>query len=142
MTVNKKVTGTASSMAGGLALGAAISLGVTLIGAWISAFLIAKETLAESSIGYCAMVIIFLGALVGSSVAIGRIKTRRGYVCAASGAIYYGLLLSMTALFFGGQYTGMGVTALIVLAACGTVLLMGLKQGRGAASRRHKIRHR
>ena len=39
----------------------------------------------------------------------------------------YLLLLSIAALFFGGQYEGMGVTAFVILGGCLAVVLLGLK---------------
>ena len=127
MVANRKVTGTASSIPAGLALGAAVSLAITLAGAWIFAYLIAGEILKESSIGYCAMAIILLASVVSAAVAVGRIKRRRVYICGLSGLIYFGILLSMTALFFGGQYQAVGIT------------LLGLR-GEGTASHRKKKR--
>lgn len=139
MVANRKVTGTASSIPAGLALGAAVSLAITLAGAWIFAYLIAGEILKESSIGYCAMAIILLASVVSAAVAVGRIKRRRVYICGLSGLIYFGILLSMTALFFGGQYQAVGITALLILAGSGAVALLGLR-GEGTASHRKKKR--
>lgn len=139
MVANRKVTGTASSIPAGLALGAAVSLAITLAGAWIFAYLIAGEILKESSIGYCAMAIILLASVVSAAVAVGRIKRRRVYICGLSGLIYFGILLSVTALFFGGQYQAVGITALLILAGSGAVALLGLR-GEGTASHRKKKR--
>lgn len=142
MVANRKVTGTASSMPMGLALAAFISLAVTLAGAAVFASLISKEVLGEESIGYCAMVLILAASLLGAAAAVGKIKRRRVYVCLLSGGIYYGILLAMTALFFGGQYQGMGVTAPLVLAGSGLVALLGLRGEKGAKPRRRKIGNR
>lgn len=142
MVVNRKVSGTASSMPAGFASAALVSLLLTLLGSGIFGYLISNEVLAESSIGYCVMAMVLLSALAGAEVAVGKIKRRRVYVCAVSGVIYYGILLSMTALFFGGQYQGMGVTALLVLAGCAVVILLGLKGESGARKRRRKRSNR
>ena len=135
MVTNQKVTGTASSMPGGLAVGAGISLLITFVGSWLSAYLISTEKLPQSAIGYCAMGILLLSALLGALVAVHRIKRRRLYACILSGLIYYIILLSMTALFFGGQYQGMGVTALLVVGGTGTAALLSTK---GEGSYRHR----
>lgn len=129
MTVNRKVTGTASSMPVGLALGLACSLSITCAGAGIWAALTGRQTLDENTIGYCAMALILLSSVAGPSVAVRRIKRRRAFVCGISGALYFGALLSMTALFFGGQYQGVGVTALLILAGSVLVAMLGLRQG-------------
>lgn len=139
MVANRKVTGTAVSIPAGLAMAAVISIAITLAGAGGFGYLISKEVVSESAIGVCAMVIVLLSASAGAATAVGRIKRRRVYVCGLSGVIYYGLLLSMTALFFGGQYQGMGVTGLLVLAGCGAVALLGLR-GEKSAHRRKRRR--
>ena len=142
MVANKKVTGTASSMPAGLAAGAGVSLGLTLVLAVIVAKLVDSGTLMEDSIGYCAMGILLCASICGAAVSVGRIKRQKAAVCGASGIIYYGMLVAMTAMFFGGQYNGMGVTALMVLCGCGVVLLLGMRQSRGARKRTGRIRRK
>lgn len=131
MVVNRKVTGKALSMPAGLALGAAISLGITISLAILTAKLVDGGTISEEGIGYAALGILLLSSLAGAASAVQKIKRQRLLVCFASGLIYYALLLSMTALFFGGQYSGMGVTALVVLGGSGVVVLMEMGQGSG-----------
>lgn len=138
MVRSRKVTGTAASMGAGLALGAVVSMAVTIVLSLVTAKLVDSGTLAESAIGYAAIGILLLSSILGASTAIGRIKRQRLVVCLAAGGIYYGLLLSMTALFFGGQYTGMGVTALVVAGGCGAVILAGMGQGRSRGRRKVK----
>lgn len=142
MVVNQKVTGRASSMAGGLAVGGSTSLAVTLAGSVLCAVLVSREMIAETAIGYCALAILLMASFVGTSVAVGKIKHRRLYVCVLSGVIYYAALLALTALFFGGQYQGMRVTAMAVSTGCAIVILLDVGQGRSGRSRRHKIKHR
>ena len=138
MVANQKVTGTASSIPGGLTAGAGISLLTTIAGSWMFAYLISTEKLPQSGIGYCAMAIILLSSLLGASVSAHRIKRRLLYVCILSGLIYYMILLSMTALFFGGQYQAMGVTALLVTGGVGTAALLCLRGGGGPHRRKRR----
>ncbi len=126
----------------GLALGCATCLGVTLLGAMLFAGLISKEVLSESSMGFCAMAVILLAAAAGTAVSVGRIKRQRAMVCALTGGIYYVVLLAITALFFEGQYAGMGETALLVLAGCGVILLLGLREKKSRPARKRKNVHR
>ena len=143
MVANRKVTGKAASMPAGLAAGGGVSLGLTVALAALVAKLVDGGTLGEGSIGYCAMGILLLSALAGAAVAVGRIKRQRMLVCSLSGAVYYGLLLAMTAMFFGGQYKGMGVTALMVLCGCALAVLPELRKGRGQGKKSgYKRRHR
>lgn len=130
MVVNQKVTGTASTMPVGIVLGLLGSLGITFSGAALSGLLIWKEVLSEDAIGYCAMLFILISSVAGTSVSVARIKRRRVFVCAIAGGVYFASLLSLTALFFGGQYQGVGVTALLIMAGSTLVALLGLRQKR------------
>ncbi len=136
MVANQKVSGRASSLPAGLALGGILSLLLTIILAVVTAKLVDVGSLPENNVGYAALLILLLASALGSAVAVGKIKRRRLLVCLASGAVYYGELLAMTALFFGGRYTGMGVTALVVSGGMGLVCLAGMRQGRGQRKRR------
>ena len=131
MVTQRKATGRASSLPGGLAWGALVSLAITLIGSGLVAILVDRGTMPVNGIGYGAMVILVVSALSGSWIAWKRIQRLRLQVCLISGAVYYLMLLGITILFFGGQFHGMGVTALMV--ACGSTLaiLGGFSKGRG-----------
>lgn len=142
MVTNRKVTGIAASMPAGLAVGGIVSLLVTLLGAVLAANLISGEKIPEGSIGYCSMVILLLSSITGAAVAVNRIKHRKLYVSLLSGLIYYAVLLAITAIFFGGRYHGMGVTALVIAAGSGTTALLNLRQGRGPHRRKSKMVHR
>ncbi len=131
MVVNRKPSGRTMSMAAGLALGGCISLVITLILSAVGAKLMDSQVIPEHGAGYLSLGILLLASILGAAVAYRKIRRQRLVVCMASGGIYYGILISMTALFFGGQYQGMGVTALVVLAGAGTTALVGMGQGRG-----------
>ena len=127
MHIAKKVTGRASAIPVGLAIGALISLVITFAGAATTAQMVAMEKIGEGSIGYAAMLIAAVAAAMGAWGAYSAIKRRRLQICMMSGAFYFGMLLAMTALFFGGRYQGMGVTALMILVGCGIVALFPTK---------------
>lgn len=129
-------------MPGGLAVGAGVSLGVTLLFALVLAKLVDSERMAFESIGYGIMALLLAASFLGALTAFGRIRRQRLLVCGLSGLVYFGLLLSITALFFGGQYDGVGVTALLVLAGCMSAGLLGLRQGRGGKGKKLRLPHR
>lgn len=135
MKINKRSTGKAKSMPAGLALGATGSVGITLVMSAVGAKLMDAGALKEGTIGYIAMVILLAAAMIGAFISAGCIKRQRLLVCGLSGLVYYVILLSMTALFFGGQYQGMGVTALMVLCGSGLAALTEARQGRGVQQR-------
>ena len=128
MTVNQKVTGTAVSMPAGIAIGCAVSLLITITGSALVAKLISDEVVNDTAIGYGAMMILLLASALGASISAAKVKRLRLQVCMLSGAAYYAALLGITALFFGGQYQGMGVTALVVLAGTGAAVLVSTKE--------------
>lgn len=136
--MGKKRNGRASTMAGGLASGTAVSLILTLLLSVLVGKLADMEIISETAIGYAAMGILLVSSIGAAAVAIGRVKRQRLIVGLASGGIYYLMLLSTTALFFGGRYTGMGVTALVVAAGSGAVILAGVGQGRRSHAPRRK----
>lgn len=137
MVANKKVTGRAKSLPVGIGIGLLGSIGITLCLAAVLAALIARETVAMEAAGYGAMGILLVSAGAGAWISAGLVKRQRLMVCLILGAAYYICLLSATALFFGGQYQGMGVTALVILAGVGAVILLGLK-GEGSGSKRRR----
>lgn len=135
----RKQTGRAMSMPGGLAVGAAVSIGWSVIGAMIMAKLIDTETMPETAIGYGSIVILVTASFLGAMAAHSKIKRLRVQVCLMAGGIYYLILLATTALFFGGQYTGMGVTAAMVMSGSAAAILPGLQSRGGQKRRSYKI---
>ena len=142
MVVNQKVTGTASSMPIGLAVGALISLLITLAGSLIAAYGISREWIQEIGIGYAAMGILLLSSIAGAKTAMQQIKHSFVMVSLLSGVLYYGLLVAINILFFGGVYQGMGVTLLVIAAGCGSTLFMQSRRGGKQRQRKRKRKHR
>ena len=120
MTINRKVTGTASAMPTGLAMGVMTAMAIMLTGTLMASMMIHKEILQWGHSGYAVMFILILSSLIGASVAARKVKRRRLLSCMVSGGIYYLILLAITGLFFGGKYSGVGETGLLIL--CGSTL--------------------
>ena len=139
MVVNRKVTGRASSVPAGLATGALMGLAITLLSSAFAAYMMSREILTQDKIGYSAMVILILSSCVGAWITASRIKKMPLQMAAASGLLFYVLLLSMTALFFDGQYDAMGVTLVMVLigSGAGGILASGVPKRR--KRKYHKI---
>lgn len=140
--MNRKPSGRALSMPAGLLFGAIISLGLTILSAVVLAKLVASEVMAEANIGYGVMAMLLVASFIGSLCAHARIKRQRLLVCGLSGVIYFLILLSITALFFGGQYEAVGVTGLLVLGGSLTAGLLGTMPGRGGKRRKNKLPNR
>lgn len=137
MVANRKVNGTAKAAPIGIGVAVGVTGLTTLIGAMIIAVLISREVIAPDSIGYGSMAVLLMSSLLGGCTAAALIKHRKAMVCGLTGLGYYGLLLCATALLFGGQYQGMGVTGAVI--ACGTgmaILLSAREPGKRKMSKR------
>ncbi len=128
MTYNRKVTGKASSIPAGLAYGTAVSILITAAGTMLIGNMIHTERLQWEQVGYGILIQILAASFLGAWTAYRKIKRQRLLVCLLMGLVYLILLLSMTALFFGGQYQAVGVAAGLILAGSGSAGLLGLKQ--------------
>lgn len=137
MVRNKKVSGTAKSVPVGICIGTAAALAVTLVGTLIAAWLISYEKIDENASGYCAMIILLTASAIGAYTVQAVVKHNKPVMCVAAGITYYLMLLAITALFFGGQYQAMGVTALVIAAGSSVVILVGLKE-----NNMHKRKHK
>ena len=140
MIGKKKRSGTALSIPAGLGVGLLVGLVVTVAGAAFTAWLIAAEKIGEGSTGYAAMVILALAAGLDALSAVYLIKKQRLQVSILAGVCYYLTLLGMTALFFGGQYQGMGVSAIIVLAICAVIAFLPTKSSLKIGKRKRVYR--
>ena len=137
MATKRKANGRAMTLPAGVGIGTLAALGWTLMACAVLAKLIDLERLPEDAVGYGAMVILLVAGFLGAVTAYAKVKGKRLQVSLITAAAYYLSLLSMTALFFGGQYAGMGVTALVILAGSGVAILLGLKEPSRKKGRRY-----
>ena len=142
MTMNRKITGTTMSMPAGLTIGGICSLLITLMMSAIVAKLMESEVIEQESIGYLVISILLISSVAGSLISFGRIQRRRMVVCLISGLVYYCVLLSLTAMCFGGQYQGIGVTGLVILCGSCCAGLMGLREKSNSRRGKKSIVHR
>ena len=136
MTVNRKPTGRATSIPVGLAWGATASLIMTVMGTAVVAKLIDSGVMDWNQCGYGVLVILVQSAWIGAILAAGKIRRMRMTVCLAVGAVYFCCLMLITALFFGGRYSGVGETALLIF--CGSML--GVFSGYSGKTRRNRVK--
>lgn len=141
MTKDRNLTGRAMTLPGGAALGALYAFVWTLVSSGILAWLVHSQRIPETAIGYGSMVILLTASVLGAWIAYKKVKRQRAAVSAAAGGMYFIMLLALTALFFGGQYTGVGVTALLILGGSAAAALLGMGKGRSSNPKIRKIRH-
>lgn len=122
----------------GLALGAAVSVAVTIAISLLGADLIMREILPQDRIGYCSMAALLSGTILGAVTATNKIKHRKLLICMLSGCIYFCILLASTALFFGGQYEGFAVTLITVLLGSMASALLTSRIGEHSRGHRRK----
>ena len=114
-------------------------MAVTCILSFLVAWLVESDVIRQDRIGYGSMGILLLAALMGTTVAKGKVKVRLAAVALATGLCYFLCLLALTALVFGGQYTGLGVTGLMIFGASGAAALVGIRGGRGGKRYRRNL---
>ena len=134
--------GRAMSMPAGAVFGGVCALLWTFLTSWVLAYFIHSEKLSEDVVGCGSMLILLTASILGAKVGIGKVKRQELLVAVCSGGIYLIFLLLMTALFFGGQYAGMGVTALLILGGSGVALLIRPGKGDRGGRKLNKIRRR
>ena len=119
----------------------AVSFGITILVSIFLAQLLDRQQLNWEQAGYWIMAMLFVAAFAGGKVGIAAIKRQRLAVSAMCGLLYWGLLLCMTALFFGGNYNAVLETALIIIAGSGCAAMVSLprKKGRGRKIRKRKL---
>ena len=139
MMVNTRPTGRAMTLPGGLAVGLGVSMFVTIAATLILTKWVLGDRMQMQNIGYGILILLITASFLGAMVAQGRVKHRRLLVCILSGVVYYCVLLGSTALFFGGQYSAVGVTGLLVLAGSGAAAL--LAAGKGSCRKTRRSRH-
>lgn len=141
--ITKQIAGgRSSSIPMGVAWGTVSALSITAVGAGILAWMMAGEKMNEDSLGYGIIVVLLIASCAGALVAARRIKRLRVQMCLLSGAVYYLSLIAVTALFFGGKYQGMGVTAIVVFIGCIAASIMTLSKRMTAKPKMRKMGYR
>lgn len=121
-------TGRTLSIPAGLAAGSCVSMAITLGLSMLLAQLVSSEKLGWENIGYGIIVILLTASAIGTKTACVMVRRRKLLLCTVSAMLYWLILLILTALFFGGQYSGIGVTGIIIIAASAIVCMGELKK--------------
>ena len=124
MTSNKKPTGRASSVQSGLTWGIVTGMIVSVCAVGVTGKLILSGVMQWDSVGYIIMCILLCASFLSAVISCAKIRRQFLLVCGLSGMLYFGILLAITALFFGGQYEAVGPTAAMVFAGSGCAAIM------------------
>lgn len=142
MVTNKKVMGKAGSVPKGLAIGTVAALLITILFAVGMTQLILAEKISEMAMGYGAMIVMPLASAVSALIATGVIKRRRMQICLLAGLAYFIVLGIINVVFFGGQFSGVAVSVLLILLGAFAVGLLGARGEKGRGKRRKNYRPR
>ena len=137
-----KRTGRALPVPAGLALGAVMALTLTLVSSIALGKCMENNKISEGNIGYWVMIQLFTITLFSALLCAEKVKHQKIVLCAASGVVYWGILMSITALFFGGQYEAVWETTAVI--AVGSVCAAGiciLKERAGSKKRKAILHH-
>ena len=135
-----RASGKTMGIPAGIAIGILISMLISLGGAALTAWLVSAEKIGEGGIGYAAVFAVALASAAGAWFSTSAIKRLRLQMCLLSGACYFLTLLGMTALFFGGQYQGIGTMAIVILCACAVIAFSPMKNGRFKLNKKKSYR--
>lgn len=134
----KKISGRAPSLGKSVAAGVLLGAAWTLLCAIVLAKLIDSGVLPMEKVGYGSMAAVLSAVFAGASLAGRKAGHMVIQAAAISGAAYFLCLLLVNAMFFGGSYSGIAVTFVLIALATGLAILAA---GKGSG-RRHRKRYK
>lgn len=132
MVTNKMTFGKAGSYLKGISIGTVVALALTMCYAILMSQLVLTDKIDVSALGYGSMILLPLASAVSAWIAVGIIKRKRMQVCIISGGTYFAMLGLINIFFFGGQFNGGLITAVLILVGVLCVGLLGMKGERGS----------
>ena len=136
MAVKRKKTGAGISVPAGIAIGAAAAVAVMLLGTLLVAYLVIQDTVKMDAAGFAALCVLAAAAALGCWLATALTGKNKLLVCVLTALAFILVLLSVTAIFFDGTFSGVGGSALAILAGAGVTLLPEI----GKKSRKNRIK--
>ena len=131
--------GKAYSVPSGIAIAGLLSMLITVMLSAVIAGSLNTEKMTWEQAGYWIMAMLFTASYIGSKYAIITIKRQRFAVSAMLGLLYWGMLLCITALFFGGNYGAIWETAGLIGAGCGTAALLSVPTGKKSNRKTRRV---
>lgn len=126
------------SMTVAVLTGSIVSVMSALAGAALVAKLVDGEWLQEDAIGYAVPLLLILSSYLGCRICAARCG-KKWMGCLLTALLYVVLLVSVNALLFDGQYSGVGVTLLTVTGGAGMAMLPEKRNMRNSVHRNLKI---
>lgn len=137
----KSITNTGKSLSfpGGMTVSGITSMSITILASVIIAQMLDSGQITWEQSGYWIMGMLLLSAFLGAKAAIVTIKRQKLAVSMMSGILYWGIMICVTALFFGGNYDAVLETAALIIAGSGCAAMVSLPQKRSRRKRRRKV---
>ncbi len=125
-----KQTGKAASVTKSMVYAAAVSMIVTILLSMAIAHSLNAEWITWEQAGYWIMGMLFAASFISCKCAIVLIKRQRFAISIMSGIVYWGLLLIITALLWGGDFSAVWETAGLIAAGsgCSALITMPFKR--------------
>lgn len=123
----KNMQGRSSSVITCVIWGVMTGILIMLFGALVLTALISNEVIKYAAVEYCAMLLIVIGVVAGGFAAALIWKKQILAVTISVGLVLLLLLLSATAMFFGGSYAGVPATAGLVIGCSLATALLSLR---------------
>ena len=128
--MSKQNTNSASTLLIAIVVGACMAMVIALALCALGAVLLATERAGEGSAGIIVVITLILSSAIGAVIALRKARRQMLLVSLGTGGVFFLLLLACTAMFFGGQYRALGVTALTVFAGSSCAALLALRGDR------------
>ena len=138
MTTGQKTQGKGRTIPGSILLATGSELTLTLILCGVLAKLVDAEVLPEKTIPYSVWGILLISSFAGARISCRKAGHHNLLCCLLHGFAFLACLFSVNALFFEGQYDGVGGTALVVLLGCLLGILSFRKNGQRKKRRKKR----
>ena len=141
MIIKSTRSGKAMSVPLGLGISLAAEIILTITAISIISILVHQNKLAWNSIGYGIMITLLITSFLGSKVAIATVKRQYLLISIMSGVLYWSFLLCVTALFFGGNFSSIIETAILIISGSITAVLLRKQKRKHVSLEKYKIRN-
>lgn len=134
----KNKNGFACSIPAGLAIGTLYAIIWTILMTMGISYAIICKWMPEDNIGYCAMLILFTASFIGAITSIKKIKHQKMMAAIATGIIFWGVLLGITGICFGGHYAAIPESAsMILIGSLSATFLYRQEKKKNVIKKRH-----
>lgn len=138
MMINNKDRGLSTRR---MVVGIAVCFLSVIVSITVVAGLASSGTIKEDRMDHWVALAHFISSILGSSAVIGKIRENRFVISLLVGVVYIAVLLSITALFFNGEYKSVLVTMFVVISGCFAATIVnngGRKAGKTRISRKRR----